>query len=116
MKKKNKKTNKPNKPKKPVVLVLYGISIVLSIYAIFTIYNSYTYISSLVPQGLVISDELESVIAYFGNTCIPYIFYSISIWSIGYIISKLDYIICETKRDNREDIKEEIIITDSDEK
>lgn len=108
-----KKDNK--KSKSPVVLILYAVSIMFGIYTIFTIYSSYTYISSLVSQGLVISDELGSVISYFVGASSPYLFYSISVWAIGYIISKLNSITCEMKRYNNEEIKEEIIIADSNE-
>ncbi|MGL6107011.1 hypothetical protein [Romboutsia sp.] len=101
------------KSKNPVVLVLYGVSILLGIYTIFTMYSSYTYISSLVAQGLVITDELQSVITYFGTASIPYLFYSIATWAIGYIINKLNYISYEIKKTEHEDLEEEIIIEDT---
>ncbi|GAA0237309.1 hypothetical protein [Metaclostridioides mangenotii] len=107
---------KDNKKRKnPVVLALYTISILLGIYTIFTIYCSYTYISSLGSQGLVIKDELQSVINYFGTASVPFLFYSIATFAIGYIIDKLNYITNDFKKFNREDIKEETIITDNNE-
>ncbi|SCH86620.1 MULTISPECIES: hypothetical protein [unclassified Romboutsia] len=119
MKKSNKKGNSS------VVLILYVISVLLGIYTIFTLYNSYTYISSLVSQGLVISDELASVISYVVGGSVPYMFYSIAIWAIGYTIKKLNYIASEVKISNKEiqeeiisvdnnNITEEIVFTDSD--
>ncbi len=106
MKKSNKKSNNP------VVLILYVISVLLGIYTIFTLYNSYTYISSLVSQGLVISDELASVISYVVGGSVPYMFYAIAVWSIGYTINKLNYIANEVKINN-EDIQEEIVSVDN---
>ncbi|WP_297132894.1 hypothetical protein [Terrisporobacter sp.] len=84
-----KKNNK--KSKSPIVLVLYIISILLGIYTIFTLYSSYTYISELVSQGLVISDELQNIINYIVGASVPYLFYAIGTWGIGYIINKLNY-------------------------
>lgn len=79
------------KSKGPIVLGLYSLSAIIGVYTLITIYNSYTYISELVAKkGLVISDQLLSVITYYVNASIPYAFYAIVIWGIGYIIYKLD--------------------------
>ena len=96
------KNNK--KSKSPIVLVLYIIAILLGIYTIFTLYSSYTYISELVSQGLVISDELQNVINYVVGASAPYLFYTIGTWGIGYIINKLN---CMTSIDNIDDIEKE---------
>ena len=106
--------NSNKKSKNPVAIIMYVLSILLGVYTIFTMYNSYTYISSLVAQGLVISDELQSVISYCVGASIPYLFYAVSFWAIGYFINKINYIISEIKNHNSEDIKEEAIITDAD--
>ena len=106
--------NSNKKSKNPVAIIMYVLSILLGVYTIFTIYNSYTYISSLVAQGLVISDELQSVISYCVGASIPYLFYAVSFWAIGYFINKINYIISEIKNHNSEDIKEEAIVTDDD--
>ena len=106
--------NSNKKSKNPVAIIMYVLSILLGAYTIFTMYNSYTYISSLVAQGLVISDELQSVISYCVGASIPYLFYAVSFWAIGYFINKINYIISEIKNHNSEDIKEEAIITDAD--
>lgn len=108
------------KSKKALILVLYGLAIILGAYTLFTMYNSYTYISSLVSQGLVISDELQSIVSYCVGASVPYMFYSISIWSVGYIISRINKLEDELKMRNSEDIieedkNEEVIITDSNE-
>ena len=74
-----------------IVIVLYVISSITAIYTLFSIYNSYIYISGLVNNnGLVISEQLMSVISYYINASMPYVFYTIAIWGIGYIIYKLD--------------------------
>lgn len=106
--------NSNKKSKNPVAIIMYVLSILLGVYTIFTMYNSYTYISSLVAQGLVISDELQSVISYCVGASIPYLFYAVSFWAIGYFINKINYIISEIKNHNSEDIKEEAIVTDDD--
>lgn len=101
------------KSKNPVVIALYALSILVGIYTIFTVYNSYTYISSLVEQGLVISDELANIIVYYVDASLPYLFYAIVIWSIGYIINKLSFISYELKRNSSEDLEGKIIIESS---
>lgn len=71
--------------------VLYVVAAIIAIYSIFTIYTSYTYVSGLVTTGnIVIKDQLVDVISYYVNTSIPYVFYAIVVWAIGYIINKLN--------------------------
>ncbi|WP_455543359.1 hypothetical protein [Intestinibacter sp.] len=83
---------KDNKQKKNfIVITLYVMSCITAIYTLFSIYNSYTYISGLVNnKGLVVSEQLASVVTYYVNASMPYAFYTIAIWAIGYIIYKLD--------------------------
>lgn len=72
-------------------IVLYVVAAIIAAYSIFTIYTSYTYISSLVTAGtIVIKDQLSDVISYYVSASMPYIFYAIVIWAIGYIINKLN--------------------------
>lgn len=106
--------NSTKKIKNPVAIIMYVISILLGLYTIFTMYTSYTYISSLVAQGLVISQELPSVISYCVGASVPYLFYAVSFWAIGYFINKVGYIISEIKKVNSNDIKIDTIVTDSD--
>ena len=106
--------NSTKKIKNPVAIIMYVISILLGVYTIFTMYTSYTYISSLVAQGLVISQELPSVISYCVGGSVPYLFYAVSFWAIGYFINKIEYIISEIKKVNSNDIKIDTIVTDSD--
>lgn len=102
-----KKYNK--KSKNPAVLALYAVSILLGIYTIVTVYNSYSYVSSLVSQGLVISDELLNVISYFIENSAPYLFYTILTWGIGYVINKLNYISRNIKIENSAELEAEIV-------
>lgn len=104
-----------NNKKSSIVIVLYTLSILIGIYTIFTVYSSYTYISSLVEQGLVISDELQNVINYYVDASLPSLFYAIAIWGIGCIINKLNYITNEVKSNNQENIIKETIVTESNE-
>lgn len=88
-------------------IVLYVVAAIIAAYSIFTIYTSYTYISSLVTAGsIVISEQLSDVISYYVSTSMPYIFYAIVVWAIGYIINKLnnlDPTIIDKKEDKLEE-------------
>lgn len=98
MKKENKKAIIP--------IVLYVIAALIAVYSIFTIYTSHTYISSLVTAGsIVIKNQLVDVISYYVSTSMPYAFYAIVIWAIGYIIDKLNNL--NPSMINKEDYKSE---------
>lgn len=84
-----KKINK----KQILPIVLYVFAILIAVYSIFTIYTTHTYISSLVETGsVVIKDQLVDVISYYVSASMPYVFYAVVVWAIGYIISKLNYL------------------------
>ena len=108
--------NSNKKIRNPISIVLYVVSALFGIYTILTMYNSYSYITTLTAQGLVISEELLNVISYFIENSAPYIFYAIATWAIGYIISKLSYILSSVKVENSENENiEEISIEESNE-
>ena len=68
--------------------VLYVISIIILVYTLLTIYNSHVYISSLVASNrIVVSESILMVITYYINSSLPYAFYSIATFSMGYIIT-----------------------------
>ncbi len=95
MKKGNKKAIIP--------IVLYVVAALIAVYSIFTIYTSHTYISSLVAAGsIVIKDQMKDVISYYVSTSMPYVFYAIVVWAIGYIINRLNNLNPTT---NNEDVK-----------
>ena len=54
--------NSNKKIRNPISIVLYVVSALFGIYTILTMYNSYSYITTLTAQGLVISEELLNVI------------------------------------------------------
>ncbi|MGL4109010.1 hypothetical protein [Clostridium sp. LP20] len=96
MKKNNKESNQV------ISILLYVIAFITAVYTLFTIYASHEYISNLIStQGLVVSEQLVNVISYYINASMPYIFYTIATWGIGYIIYKLDNI--KVYEGNKED-------------
>lgn len=90
MKKSNDKIKRSAKISK-LSIVLYVVAVILAIYSLVTMYSSYTYISSLIDTGsIVVSDQLLDIIQYFMGESMPYVFYAIAIWAMGYIINILD--------------------------
>ena len=84
--------------------VLYVISIIILAYTLLTIYNSHVYILSLVASGkIVVSKSILVVITYYINSSLPYAFYSIATFSMGYIINELN-----VKREVEKDIKTDL--------
>ena len=84
--------------------VLYVISIIILVYTLLTIYNSHVYISSLVASNrIVVSESILMVITYYINSSLPYAFYSIATFSMGYIINELN-----VKREVEKDIKTDL--------
>lgn len=87
--------------KSNIVISLYCLASFIGVYTLITVYNSYTYISELVSKkGLLISEQLLNVITYYLNASLPYLFYAIAIWGIGYIIDKIN---CFNKKEEQSD-------------
>ena len=107
--------NSNKKIKNPISIVLYVVSALFGIYTILTMYNSYSYITTLTAQGLVISEELLNVISYFIENSAPYIFYAIATWAIGYSINKLNFIANNIVIENNVDSIEDIVIEETSE-
>ena len=107
--------NSNKKIRNPISIVLYVVSALFGIYTILTMYNSYSYITTLTAQGLVISEELLNVISYFVENSAPYIFYAIATWAIGYSINKLNFIANNIVIENNVDSIEDIVIEESSE-
>lgn len=83
------KTKKIKKVSKVAVL-LYVLAIV--VFGI-TLYNAYTCtndIASMVEQGFVVADNLTDVINYYILNVTPYVFYTICLGVLGYIIQKIN--------------------------
>lgn len=107
--------NSNKKIKNPISIVLYVVSALFGIYTILTMYNSYSYITTLTAQGLVISEELLNVISYFIENSAPYIFYAIATWAMGYSINKLNFIANNIVIENNVDSIEDIVIEETSE-
>lgn len=107
--------NSNKKIRNPISIVLYVVSALFGIYTILTMYNSYSYITTLTAQGLVISEELLNVISYFVENSAPYIFYAIATWAIGYSINKLNFIANNIVIENNVDSIEDIVIEETSE-
>ena len=107
--------NSNKKIRNPISIVLYVVSALFGIYTILTMYNSYSYITTLTAQGLVISEELLNVISYFIENSAPYIFYAIATWAIGYSINKLNFIANNIVIQNNIDSIEDIVIEETSE-
>ena len=107
--------NSNKKIRNPISIVLYVVSALFGIYTILTMYNSYSYITTLTAQGLVISEELLNVISYFVENSAPYIFYAIAIWAMGYSINKLNFIANNIVIENNVDSIEDIVIEETSE-
>lgn len=107
--------NSNKKNRNPISIVLYVVSALFGIYTILTMYNSYSYITTLTAQGLVISEELLNVISYFIENSAPYIFYAIATWAMGYSINKLNFIANNIVIENNVDSIEDIVIEETSE-
>ncbi|MGL5346283.1 MAG: hypothetical protein ACRDA3_02945 [Peptostreptococcaceae bacterium] len=76
-----------------ITIVLYICGALMTLCAMFMIYRSNTYISGLVAQGFDASKERGEVINYYLATVTPYIFYTIALFSLGYIVQRICYLI-----------------------
>lgn len=87
-----------------LTVILYICAILMALSTIFIIYKSNVYISDLVKEGFDPKKELVEVINYYLVTVTPFVFYTISLITLGYIVKKI-YYITEVK----EEIKEKSI-------
>lgn len=85
-------------------VVLYICATLMAISTIFIIYKSNVYISDLVKEGFDPKKEIVEVINYYLVTVTPFVFYTIALITLGYIVKKIDYII-----KGKEGIKEKSI-------
>lgn len=99
-----------------ITTLLYTVSVIIAICVPLTLYNSYAYISSLVAANrLVISQDLVSVISYYVNASVPYVFYAITTFAIGFIINKLNFLNVERDYEESELQYNQIIKKDEEE-
>ena len=64
----------------------------MALSTIFIIYKSNVYISDLVKEGFDPKKEIVEVINYYLVTVIPFVFYTISLITLWYIVKNIDYI------------------------
>lgn len=68
--------------------IFYICAIFTFLCALLSMYNVYEYISKLVQANqLVISQQFLKVVNTYVEACSPYIFYTLALVGIGYIIS-----------------------------
>lgn len=87
-----------------LTVILYICATLMALSTIFIIYKSNVYIADLVKEGFDPKKELVEVINYYLVTVTPFVFYTISLLTLGYIVKKIDYI---TK--GKEEIKEKSV-------
>lgn len=75
-----------------LTVILYICAILMALSTIFIIYKSNVYISDLVKEGFDPKKELAEVINYYLVTVTPFVFYTISLITLGYIVKKIYYI------------------------
>ncbi|GIM31553.1 hypothetical protein [Paraclostridium bifermentans] len=84
-----------------LTVILYICAILMALSTIFIIYKSNVYISDLVKEGFDPKKELVEVINYYLVTVTPFVFYTISLITLGYIVKKI-YYITEVKEEIKE--------------
>ena len=80
-----------------MTIILYICATLMALCTMFIIYKSNAYISGLAEQGFDPSKEKVEVINYYLSTVTPFAFYTISIFSLGYVINKIN---CLTQNQN----------------
>ncbi|MBZ9691204.1 hypothetical protein [Clostridium sp. M14] len=73
--------------------VLNILATVMGIFAIFNLYTSYKYIAGLIEKGFDPIKQLSDVINYYLNSVTQYVFYGICLFTLGYIIKKVAYLV-----------------------
>lgn len=87
---------------KTIRICLYVLGAILLVYYIYLLYGSCLYIGDLIKvKEITLADDFGKVIEYIMTKTFSYLFYSISIFSFGALIS-----ICD-KRNQREVIQSE---------
>ena len=75
-----------------ITIVLYICGALMTLCTMFMIYRSNTYIEGLVAQGFDASKERVEVINYYLATVTPYVFYTITLFSLGYIVQRMGHL------------------------
>lgn len=91
-----------------ITIMLYICAILMAVCTIFSIYKANIYIASLISQGFDPTKEMVEVINYYISVVTPFAFYTISLFVLGYIVQKIDYLI--KNQDTRIDYNENVDI------
>ena len=70
-------------------VTLYALAVVMLGITIYCAYTCYAYVASIVEQGFVISENLTDTINYYLSTLTPYVFYTVCLVAIGYMIQQI---------------------------
>ena len=106
-----------------ITLMLYIYATIMLVFAIFNIYTSNKYIEGLMLQGFKPAEQMTDVIKFYIEAVTPYVFYSICITVLGYIVKILkNFVSTENElkevtnyeerqivKDEEEDIVEELL-------
>ena len=101
------KKTKSKKVSKAAV-TLYAIATVMLGITIYYAYSCYAYVTSIAEQGFVISENLTDTINYYLSTLTPYVFYTICLVAIGYILQQVKKILSLQSVNVEEEINKDI--------
>ena len=82
------KKTKSKKVSKAAV-TLYAIATVMLGITIYYAYTCCAYVASIVEEGFVISENLTDTINYYLSTLTPYVFYTVCLVAIGYMLQQI---------------------------
>lgn len=74
-------------------IILYAVATVMLGVTIYYAYTCYAYVASIVEEGFVISENLTDTINYYLSTLTPYVFYTICLAAIRYMIQQMKKIL-----------------------
>ncbi|MGL4773381.1 MAG: hypothetical protein ACRC2K_07440 [Clostridium sp.] len=81
-----------NKNSSKVATTLKIFGIIMVGLAMFSVYASNKYIGSLIAQGYDPSKQVADVLNYYINNVTPYVFYAICLFTLSYIVKRVEEI------------------------
>lgn len=76
--------------KRSFKFMLYVAATLMALCTVFILYKSNLYIGELRKQGLDITKEFIEVVNYYVSTLVPFIFYTIVLFTLGYLGGNLN--------------------------
>ncbi|WP_250675912.1 hypothetical protein LZ906_002425 [Paraclostridium ghonii] len=73
-----------------ITRILYICAAVMALLIIFNISAATSQLAEAMSKGFKISGQMGTVIGLYVTTVTPYVFYTIALFSLGYIIKKLE--------------------------